>query len=178
MKRTAFATALLLLSGSAFAGYVYDSAGTHVRDSAGNCVVDGQGAPDIVPVECGGPGEEVVVVEEGIARVATVDVYDRVVHFAFDSSELDQEALTRLAIFVETQISEDATVVVTGHTDAVGTDEYNDALGLARASTVANVLVEMGVNVIDVTSLGEQDLLVDTQRATRENRRVQVDVLR
>ncbi len=36
-------------------------------------------------------------------------------------------------------------VLVVGHTDAVGNDQYNDALGLQRAETVRAALIRLGV---------------------------------
>jgi outer membrane protein OmpA-like peptidoglycan-associated protein len=71
-------------------------------------------------------------------------------------------------------------VVVCGHTDRVGTDEYNSMLSLRRARAVANVLVAKGVDRenIEVTYHGEWDLLIPTPNGVPEprNRRVEITV--
>ncbi|MDO6812294.1 OmpA family protein [Tenacibaculum soleae] len=53
----------------------------------------------------------------------------------------------------------DVTVKVTGHTDSVSSDNFNNDLGLKRANTVKNYLIALGVNetqVIEINSEGEQ----------------------
>jgi len=71
-------------------------------------------------------------------------------------------------------------VVVCGHTDRVGTDEYNRMLSFRRARAVANVLVAKGVDRenIEVTYRGEWDLLIPTPNGVPEprNRRVEITV--
>lgn len=182
MKTILSVIGLMFIASTANADYVYDSFGGLVRDSSGNCVrADLGGTPPIEDqIACGdvtvveGDREVTVVTESG---PAAIDSYDSVVNFEFDSSRLDDEAQLRLSVFVETQVPEGAVVVVTGHTDAVGAEDYNDALGFNRASVVADELARLGVTVIDVVSRGETNLLVDTQRANRVNRRAQVDII-
>jgi outer membrane protein OmpA-like peptidoglycan-associated protein len=71
-------------------------------------------------------------------------------------------------------------VVVVGHTDTMGEARANLALGLKRATTVRDLLVEAGLarSTVEVTSLGEADLLVKTPDNTPEprNRRVEITV--
>ena len=68
---------------------------------------------------------------------------------------------------------------VTGHTDAVGTESYNDRLGLQRARAVINYLVRRGVSRSRLDALesrGESDLLVKTENRERRNRRAVTEV--
>jgi outer membrane protein OmpA-like peptidoglycan-associated protein len=71
-------------------------------------------------------------------------------------------------------------VVVVGHTDTMGDPRANLALGLKRAMTVHDILVEAGLATltIEVTSHGEGDLLVKTANNTPlpRNRRVEITV--
>jgi outer membrane protein OmpA-like peptidoglycan-associated protein len=71
-------------------------------------------------------------------------------------------------------------VVVIGHTDTMGAQRANYALGLKRAMTVKNLLVAAGLrdSAIEVTSVGELDPLVKTPDQTPEarNRRVEIAV--
>jgi outer membrane protein OmpA-like peptidoglycan-associated protein len=71
-------------------------------------------------------------------------------------------------------------VAVVGHTDTMGAPKANIALGLKRAMTVRNILVQAGLaaSTIVVSSHGEADLLVKTRDQTPEprNRRVEISV--
>ena len=71
-------------------------------------------------------------------------------------------------------------VLVVGHTDAVGTDQFNDALARKRADTVRTALVERGIPAEDVVAIGrgKRELLVPTPDGVAEprNRRVEIVV--
>jgi outer membrane protein OmpA-like peptidoglycan-associated protein len=69
-----------------------------------------------------------------------------------------------------------STVRVTGHTDAVDTEELNMQLGMERAESTAAVLVKNGVSAESIVkeSKGEGELLVKTQNAEPRNRRAEV----
>jgi len=71
-------------------------------------------------------------------------------------------------------------IVVIGHTDAVGSDEYNDQLAQKRAQTVRAMLVARGVPEQDVAAIGrgKRELLVPTANGVAEprNRRVEIVV--
>lgn len=71
-------------------------------------------------------------------------------------------------------------IVIVGHTDAVGTDQYNDALAKKRAERVKAMLVERGIAQGDVDAIGrgKRDLLVPTPDGVAEpkNRRVEIVV--
>jgi outer membrane protein OmpA-like peptidoglycan-associated protein len=71
-------------------------------------------------------------------------------------------------------------VLVVGHTDTVGTDQLNDALGLRRAETVRAALIALGVPAGDVqaSSRGKRAPAVPTADNVAEprNRRVEIIV--
>jgi outer membrane protein OmpA-like peptidoglycan-associated protein len=71
-------------------------------------------------------------------------------------------------------------VVIVGHTDAVGSDQYNDALAKKRADTVKAMLVARGVAEGDIVAIGrgKRELLVPTPDGIAEprNRRVEIVV--
>jgi outer membrane protein OmpA-like peptidoglycan-associated protein len=67
-------------------------------------------------------------------------------------------------------------VSVTGHTDAVGAETNNMALGQARADAVRDELVKKGVpvEIIMTSSAGESQLKVPTEAAEPKNRRAEI----
>ena len=71
-------------------------------------------------------------------------------------------------------------VVVIGHTDRVGTLQFNDRLSLQRAERVRTELVKLGIDNsrIQVAGRGERELLVPTADEVPEprNRRVEISV--
>ena len=102
-------------------------------------------------------------------------------NFRFESNELTDESRALLPVIlnaVKERFVPD--VVVIGHTDTTGTSEANFALGLKRAMTVRNLLVEAGLDAsaIEVTSHGERDPRIYTADGTPEprNRRVEIAV--
>ena len=81
------------------------------------------------------------------------------IYFEFDRSALKSEAVELLSEHAQyLQDNPSLSVLVEGHADERGTREYNLALGLSRANTVADFLKLKGVNAnrIKVTSYGEE----------------------
>lgn len=102
------------------------------------------------------------------------------VHFAFNSSVLDAQAQRVLMLQADwiRQFPE-VRFRVYGHTDLVGSNAYNKALGLRRARTVVNFLVAQGISrsrLEAVVSYGETQPLVYTQAPNEQNRRTVTEV--
>lgn len=103
-----------------------------------------------------------------------------VVNFAFNRTELD--ATARATLDRQAQFINGFPMVkfrVYGHTDLVGSEAYNDGLGLRRAQAVVNYLVSRGVSrsrVEAVVSLGESQPVVNTTDRERQNRRAVTQV--
>jgi OOP family OmpA-OmpF porin len=101
--------------------------------------------------------------------------------FDFDKSVLKPEGRARLTKFVaDTQGVKYSVVIVTGHTDSIGTDAYNMRLGLRRAESVKAYLVSQGIaaNQIQTSSRGEREPVADNRTAAGRalNRRVVIEV--
>jgi outer membrane protein OmpA-like peptidoglycan-associated protein len=97
------------------------------------------------------------------------------------SDELTPESRAKLPEIQQEVASRPAPeVVVIGHTDRVGTVEYNDKLSLARAKAVRDQLVTLGFDPahIEVAGRGEREPLVPTEDQVPEpqNRRVEIEV--
>ncbi len=94
-------------------------------------------------------------------------------------SAANNKKLKETAKSIITQLKQfpGSTVRVVGHTDAVGVEKKNSALGLRRAEATAAALKAMGVpaKAIVTKSEGELKLLVDTKKAEPRNRRVDVE---
>ncbi len=73
------------------------------------------------------------------------------------------------------------TVLVAGHTDSTGTDDYNNQLSVRRAESVGNYLASQGVavNRIDAVGYGERQPIADntTESGRAQNRRVEIDLV-
>jgi outer membrane protein OmpA-like peptidoglycan-associated protein len=71
-------------------------------------------------------------------------------------------------------------VLVVGHTDTVGSDQVNDALGQQRADTVRAALMRLGIPADDIHAIsrGKRSLSVPTADGVSEprNRRVEIIV--
>ncbi len=102
------------------------------------------------------------------------------VNFAFDSAVLDAEAqaiLRQQADFIR-QFPE-LRFKVFGHTDLVGSNAYNQRLGLRRAQAVVAFLTSQGVSrsrLEAVVSRGETQPLVVTEGREVRNRRTVTEV--
>ena len=103
------------------------------------------------------------------------------IHFDFDKAVLTTEARTRLDSFIKAYQSAPtpAPLQLRGHTDARGTDAYNEELAKRRSFTVHNYLLNNGVPktaVALVESYGEREPLTDndTEESRSLNRRVEL----
>lgn len=105
---------------------------------------------------------------------------DETVNFAFNKSNLDRRtrrALDKQAAWLREH--PDVRVRVTGHTDLVGGEAYNDRLGFRRARAVSRYLVQRGVapsRIDAVESRGEREPVVQTEEKERRNRRSLTEV--
>jgi len=70
-------------------------------------------------------------------------------------------------------------VVITGHTDRVGSVEANDALSLQRANTIRQLLIDQGFKpaLIEAIGRGERQPLVPTADEVDEPRNRRVELL-
>lgn len=102
-----------------------------------------------------------------------------ILYFVQNSNELTDESKALLPQIVETIHKRDSNdIVISGHTDTAGSEEYNYRLSLDRAKEVQSMLVACGLSPdsITVTSHGEGNPLVKTGDGVPEpkNRRVEV----
>ncbi len=105
------------------------------------------------------------------------------VRFDSEKAEIDDSAAGVLNGFVTRLKGENKNVYVEiqGHTDATGTDTYNEELGLERAEAVRRHLSKQGIPLhrMAVISYGESEPIADnsTKEGREQNRRVVLVVL-
>ena len=104
-----------------------------------------------------------------------------IVFFDFDKSNLTDKAVVVVQEAVRTAKTEGMVkVLITGHTDTVGSDQYNQALSERRANAVKDEMIKegMGGDTISIEGKSFHDPLVATGPGVREpqNRRAVIDL--
>jgi outer membrane protein OmpA-like peptidoglycan-associated protein len=144
------------------------------------CYDDPGAVPDcrnIAPYSQIGGRQDVEDIEAAPER----QVYFPDVNFEFDKSTLTPLGKGRVRQVAQLLASVPSLkVVVEGHTDSVGTDQYNQALGSRRASAVIKELTELSIDPARISpiSYGESRPVFteDEDWARAVNRRVQFTV--
>ncbi len=177
-------------------GYVMNADGSNVRDSSGNCVKTPAWTKEDWTEACGKPKPKpkpkppaVEPVEpppvppaptEPVIETVTID---GMAFFDFDKAELDSEAQAKLDAIID-QLKTFVSVKeirITGHTDSIGTREYNQKLSERRAEAVASYLISRGVNpkLITTAGMGEDQPVADnsTKEGRAKNRRAVIEIV-
>ena len=109
---------------------------------------------------------------------------DDKVKFGFDTSDLSPEGQAAIDEFAAKikQENKNVYVEIQGHTDNIGSEKYNEELGLLRAESVRRYLNQkqnFPLHRINVISYGESSPIADnkTREGRSQNRRVALVVL-
>jgi outer membrane protein OmpA-like peptidoglycan-associated protein len=107
----------------------------------------------------------------------------RNIFFDFDEWEIKNESLVELekiALFLKQNSS--LKVEISGHTDNIGTDEYNKTLSQRRAEAVVLYLIDNGIDAHRLVSKGYGDdepvATNDTVEGRAQNRRTEMKIIR
>lgn len=108
-------------------------------------------------------------------------VFDSGILFDFDSDALRGEARKNLDEFAKTLDKYDDTeILIEGHTDNKGTDDYNENLSIKRAQSVSDYLKNKSVSRsrLTVKGYGESQPTAsnDTETGRQQNRRVEIAI--
>jgi outer membrane protein OmpA-like peptidoglycan-associated protein len=108
---------------------------------------------------------------------------DLVIYFAFDKSEFISDSESRkyfdksnayILQYTEARLN------ITGHTDAVGTTDYNQALGVRRAKALKVYFEKLGMpsTKIKIESKGEKEPVADnnSDQGRAKNRRAVITI--
>ncbi|MDW7680634.1 MAG: OmpA family protein [bacterium] len=143
---------------------------------------DGGGVADGAEVKI---GTNPLDSKDDIAKPSTTIIFEkgkkvilRGVNFEFNKATLTRDSEDILQVAYNALVaSPDVQVEISGHTDSVGSDEYNRALSLRRAQAVKNWLVQKGIagNRLKTIGKGETEPVAsnDTDEGRAENRRIE-----
>ncbi|HYG41357.1 MAG TPA: OmpA family protein [Bordetella sp.] len=114
--------------------------------------------------------------------MATKVVFNADTFFDFDKSTLKPEGRQLLQqVAQQSQGIDLETIIAVGHTDSIGTEEYNQGLSERRAASVKAYLVSLGVDPNRIYTEGKGELQPIASNKTREgraqNRRVEIEVV-
>jgi outer membrane protein OmpA-like peptidoglycan-associated protein len=101
--------------------------------------------------------------------------------YDFDSDDVKSSARANLRELVRSlEKYPDSDLLILGHTDSVGTGEYNKNLSVRRADAAAEYLISQGVrrSRVGTGGLGEEEPVApnDTEAGRQQNRRVEVAI--
>jgi len=202
MKKIATATASVLAAAVLFGAqaqaaghgaspYVYDSQKQVVRDGVKRCVLNGHIplTPENATEECNpelikraeAPAPAPTPAPAPVPEIKAITL-DANTYFDFDKYNLKPAGKQALDELVREMgdLSDVAKIMVVGHTDSIGTAQYNQGLSERRANTVRNYLIEKGVDAGKIEAIGRGKSQPVADNSTREgraqNRRVEVSI--
>jgi OOP family OmpA-OmpF porin len=183
------------------------AAGDVWKDAAGECWRDGSWTPATAAPGCDGaiapkaempasvpapkaapapmaapaPAAAAPVVVAPVVAASKV-TYAADAFFDFDKAVLKPEGKAKLDDLVGKVKGISLEVIIAvGHTDAVGTDAYNQKLSVARSEAVKGYLVSKGIekNRVYTEGKGEKQPVADnkTSEGRAKNRRVEIEVV-
>lgn len=188
--------ATFAFSGQAFAGgqspYVFSSNGAPVKTGHGPCLHNAHGTlnsetaieecnPELIQKKEAKPAPKPLVEPPPAPQMKTVTL-EADTYFDFDKSNLKPEGKSTLNALVGDMgdLNSVANIEVVGHTDSIGTEEYNMGLSERRAATVKSYLSDKGIpsDKIETDGMGESNPIATnkTREGRAKNRRVEVTV--
>lgn len=191
MRKVIAIATFIMLPLTAVAGDIFPKQPAPMGPGYGS---NGAGLHSAVPN--GRPGEDCAInpvsfdrtyIEETTTRFVAGDIISipTTVLFDFDGDIVRPKGLEDLGnvfdLLTEAGVTE---LEVVGHTDAKGTEAYNEDLGLRRAAAVALVLTGLGFDNIEVGTGGELEPVApnthpdgsDNPEGRQQNRRVDIEV--
>lgn len=138
-----------------------DVASSVERPDAVYCVMQSNGVfscPGVTPVN----SVDILVVESpprkplpGISPVpisSPAIVFGNIL-FGFNRTDLTPLAKSQLEEYIP--LLSGKYIVLSGHTDAIGSEAYNDVLARKRAESIRNFLIEKGLLAVNIEAVGE-----------------------
>jgi len=202
MKKLLITSLVLAATASLAQDNWVNSTGTPWKNSSGQCWRNASWTPATAHPDCDGalkpqPRVQVTIpaparaVEPTLAPTTKATgaepgklIFSTDTLFDFHKSILKLEGrqmLDGMIGMINHDYNEDHLIIAVGHTDWVGTDDYNQKLGMRRAQAVKAYLVSKGVDAkrVYVDSKGEKQPIADNKTAAgrAKNRRVEIEVI-
>ncbi|TLD84423.1 OmpA family protein [Helicobacter sp. MIT 11-5569] len=119
--------------------------------------------------------------EELTGQPALSHIHTFSVQFPFDSSVVAPKYNAEIRDFAQSlKENPNQTAVISGHTDSIGNDEYNQRLSENRAKAVKNAIIKEGVQAerLEAKGYGESRPIADnaTAEGRQANRRVEAEI--
>ncbi|MGN6458636.1 MAG: outer membrane protein OmpA [Achromobacter mucicolens] len=116
------------------------------------------------------------------APMAAKVVFNADTFFDFDKSTLKPEGRQLLQQVAQQASTIDLeTIIAVGHTDSIGTEQYNQKLSERRAASVKAYLVSLGIDPNRIYTEGKGELQPIASNKTKEgraqNRRVEIEIV-
>ena len=184
MNRTQKSAVIGAAGGAAVGGVIGKYAGSTTKGAIIGAVVGGAAGAvignrmDVKAKELAAELEAAKVERVGEGILVT---FDSGLLFDFNSAQLRAASRTNLTE-LSTTLSDmpDTELLIAGHTDSVGSDDYNYGLSERRAQSAADYLMTRGISGsrINITGLGETEPLGsnDTDAGRQQNRRVEIAI--
>lgn len=123
------------------------------------------------------PGAEVITAGEGL-----IVKFDSGILFDTDKADLKPAAMSNIAnLATSMKNNPETNIMIIGHTDADGTDTYNQGLSVRRADAVRAYAISQGILAARVTPVGkgESEPIADNTTASgkAQNRRVEIVIV-
>ena len=124
--------------------------------------------------------------EENTSNVTIVTQNEKkeimqIIYFDFDNSKLSEVSKSVLINFLDKNKNSVSRFIILGHTDTMGSKEYNISLSIRRAEAVKEILLKEGIveKNIAILGKGEEKTAVRTPDETKHpaNRRTEVKIL-
>ena len=170
--------------GAAVGGVIGNQTGSTARGAIIGAAVGGV-AGAIIGRQMDKQAEELAAELEGaeVERVGegVLVTFDTGLLFDYDSDVIKGEAASNLRELAQSlNQNEESELLIVGHTDARGTDEYNQQLSDRRAVAARNYLIAQGVDGSRIRTVGrgeaEPVATNDSDVGRQENRRVEVAI--
>jgi len=165
-------------------GYLFDERGKVVVNSYGECWKTRWWKPEYAIEEC----DPQYFAKAEPAPVVEGVILDANTYFDFDRDTLRPEGREKLMDVVKRieGFKRVERIAITGHTDPIGSDQYNQDLSQRRAASVKEYLVMHGINanLITTEGMGESRLIATCPRTSgreriacfQPNRRVEIEI--
>jgi outer membrane protein OmpA-like peptidoglycan-associated protein len=106
-------------------------------------------------------------------------------YFDFNADDLSQSLIANnefTALIQHLKENREAKIIITGHTDNIGSNENNYNLGMHRAQNIADILKKANIvsNRIEINSKGESSPLSvnDSEIGRAKNRRIEIVLIK